>query len=310
MDQDNRFRAFFFHRIFLIFCRTSGQNEEEKQRDALERRTAPDHKTNIDLSLSVHDLTSYALHLGKARGRFRIHSPFVYELLENVIRDRAPRAAYIPIEKRLEKLRKDGRKIGVKDHGAGSKWAQEKWRKVKDIALRSGSDKRFGRSLFRLAERFAPEYSIELGSSLGIGSMYLAGGSEGKLHSIEACPASASIAKESLNEAGMTNAVIHTGTFQESLPAIMEKIPRLDLMRIDGDHRGEALIQLFEEGLQKAHNDTVFILDDIHWSKDMEEAWRRIQEDERVSLSLDLYHAGLLFLRKEQKDKLHLRIRS
>lgn len=107
----------------------------------------------------------------------------------------------------------------------------------------------------------------------------------------------------------MKNATIHEGSFQEQLPAVLEETPSLDMMRIDGDHRGNAMLDYFERGMEKAHNDSLFILDDIHWSRSMEDAWHQLQKDERVTLTLDLYQAGLVFLRKEQKDPIHLRIR-
>jgi predicted O-methyltransferase YrrM len=261
------------------------------------------------LSFSVRELTSYALHFGKARGRYRIHSPFVYELLEDLIRDRSPRPLYAPIEERVKELRKDERWIEVKDLGAGSKWSGSKKRRVRDIARRSGSSKRFGRLLFRLAERYANGHALELGTSLGVGTMYLSGGSRGTVHSIEACPNSAAIAEENLDAIGADNAELHTGSFEEELQGVLEGIPRLDLMRIDGDHRGRAMLDYLEQGMEKAHNDTLFILDDIHWSRSMEEAWEEAKRDERVTLTLDLYQAGLLFIRKEQKDPIHLRIR-
>jgi predicted O-methyltransferase YrrM len=261
------------------------------------------------LSFSVRELTSYALHFGKARGRYGIHSPFVYELLEKLIRDRTHRALYDPIEERVKELRKDTRRIEVKDLGAGSKWSGSKRRRIRDIARRSGSSERFGRLLYRLAERYATGHALELGTSLGVGTMFLSGGSRGTVHSIEACPASASIARENLGTLGLDNASVRTGAFEEELPRVLDEIPRLDLMRIDGDHRGSAMLDYLERGMEKAHNDTLFILDDIHWSRSMEEAWEEAKRDERVTLTLDLYQAGFLFIRKEQKDPIHLRIR-
>ncbi|MFB6258529.1 MAG: O-methyltransferase [Flavobacteriales bacterium] len=256
----------------------------------------------------MRDLTSYALHLGKARGRYRIHSPFVHELLENTLRDDSPRPAYRVIEERKNGLQKNRDRISVKDMGAGSKWSKKEKRRIRDIATCSGVDKRYGRLLYRLAERFAPSHAVELGSSLGIGTLYLAGGCKGSVHSIEGCPNSAAIARESIEQSGFGNATILQGDLQEELPPLLEQLPWIDLMRIDGDHRGSALLHYFERGMEKAHNDTLFILDDIHWSPDMEKAWETLKKDPRVTLTLDLYRMGLLFLRKEQKDPIHLRI--
>lgn len=257
----------------------------------------------------MRGFTSYALHLGKAKGPYGIHSPFVYELLQDVIRDRSPRPAYNAIEKAVEGLKKDTRRIGVNDLGAGSKWSHSSDRRVKDIACRSGCGQRYGRLLLRLAERFASSYAVELGTSLGIGTLYMATGSSGTVHSIEGCPSSGHIAQELLREQDVKNTQVHIAPFKEALPEVLGALPFIDLFRIDGDHRGRSMLHYFEQGLEKAHNDTLFILDDIHWSKDMEAAWQELQADERVTLTLDLYEAGLLFIRREQKDPIHLKIR-
>lgn len=193
--------------------------------------------------------------------------------------------------------------------GAGSKWTLNAHRKVKHIAQHTGCGRKFGRLLFRLAERFAPDQTLELGTSLGIGTMYLSQGTSGTVHSIEGCPTSASIARETIERTGARNTELYEGAFQDELPECLKKIPHIDIARIDGDHRGAALLDYFEQCLVKAHNDTLFVLDDIHWSKDMEGAWEELQRDPRVTLTLDLHQAGLLFIRKEQREPLHLRLR-
>ena len=48
------------------------------------------------------------------------------------------------------------------------------------------------------------------------------------------------------------------------------------------------------------HEGTVFIFDDIHWSKEMEEAWNEIKQDSRVTISIDLFKIGIVFFRKGQ----------
>lgn len=261
------------------------------------------------MSLSLRNVTSYALHFGKARGRYSIHSPFVYDLLVGTIKDKSIRSGYEKIEERIGELEKDKREIQVKELGAGSKWTSDRKRKVEQMARRTGCDRKFGRLLFRLAERFASGHALELGTSLGMGTMYLSGGSGGTVHSIEGCTSSAAIAQEMLGKIGMMNPKLYEGAFQEKLPEVLKEMPCVDLVRIDGDHRGDALLNYFEQCLAKAHNDTLFVLDDIHWSTDMENAWEAIKQDPRVTLTIDLYKASLLFIRKEQREPLHFRIR-
>ena len=48
------------------------------------------------------------------------------------------------------------------------------------------------------------------------------------------------------------------------------KIKNIDLVFIDGNHQENPTISYFEKCLNYAHNDTIFIFDDIYWSIGME----------------------------------------
>lgn len=258
---------------------------------------------------TIRSIARYADHFKKAKGRYRIHSPFVYDLLCNCIRSKGDAESYEGIERVVEQLRKDRSVIPVKDLGAGSKWTRRSERRVDRIAKHSGCDKKSGRLLHRLAARFAEREALELGTSLGIGTMYLGKGAKGKLHSIEGCPGSHSLASENLKKADVRNVEVHRGEFREVLKELLPSMNALDLVRIDGDHREAATLEYFELCMKKAHNDTLFIFDDIHWSKGMERAWQGLKDDPRVTLTLDLFSMGLVFLRSEQREPLHLKIR-
>ena len=48
----------------------------------------------------------------------------------------------------------------------------------------------------------------------------------------------------------------------------------------------------------------MIVLGDIHWSAEMEQAWKQIQAHPRVQLTLDLFDVGLVFF-NEQPQKQH-----
>ena len=81
-----------------------------------------------------------------------------------------------------------------------------------------------------------------------------------------------------------------------------------DMIFIDGNHQKEATLSYFENLLPKAHNDTIFIFDDIYWSKDMTEAWEAIKKHPKVTVSIDTFFWGFVFLRTEQAKE-HFTIR-
>jgi hypothetical protein len=55
-------------------------------------------------------------------------------------------------------------------------------------------------------------------------------------------------------------------------------------------------------------NETVWIFDDIHWSQEMEEAWKTIQQHPKVTVTIDTFQWGIVFFRVEQ-PKEHFVIR-
>ena len=45
-------------------------------------------------------------------------------------------------------------------------------------------------------------------------------------------------------------------------------------------------------------NQTVIIIDDIHYSTEMEEAWDIIKKNEKVTMTIDIWRMGLVFFRE------------
>ena len=81
-----------------------------------------------------------------------------------------------------------------------------------------------------------------------------------------------------------------------------------NLVFFDGNHQKEATLKYFNMLLPLAHNDSVFIFDDIHWSRGMEEAWEAIKDHPQVRVTIDSFYWGIVFFRKEQ-EKEHFIIR-
>ncbi|MFT5903100.1 MAG: putative O-methyltransferase YrrM, partial [Bacteroidia bacterium] len=98
------------------------------------------------------------------------------------------------------------------------------------------------------------------------------------------------------------------GNFDETLQSFLNSIEKLDWAFIDGNHQEEPTVRYFQQCLGKCHNDSVLLFDDIYWSKGMAAAWENIKAHERVTVTLDLFQVGIVFLRQEQ-PKQHFVIR-
>lgn len=237
---------------------------------------------------------------GKGHG---IHSPFAFDFVTKVLNDRRQYPEYVPIEALHDRLSRDGRVLDVQDLGAGSVSGAGVQRRVRDIVRRSAKPRRLGRLLFRMARHFRPATILELGTSLGLSSAYLAAGAPGaRLYTIEGAAALAAAAGDHLRSLGL-DARIVTGDFDEELGPLVQSTGPVDLAFIDGNHRYEPTVRYFETILGHASGRAALVFDDIHWSAEMERAWTVIRQDPRVYLTIDLFFMGFVFIREEFKVK-------
>lgn len=254
-------------------------------------------------------LFKYLKYYLSSQNKHDIHSPFVFDLVTTIIDDPTPFYVFEPIEILRKQLLSSNKEIEVSDFGAGSRSGLKKKRKVADIAQKSLKPAKYGQLIFKLINRFQPHNMLELGTSLGITSIYQSKpNSQAKLITIEGCPETAAVAQRNFDILKAGNIELKTGNFDQLLPSILKDLPQLDYVYFDGNHRKEPTIRYFEECLPKAHNDTLFIFDDIHWSEEMEEAWEYIKKHPQVTVTIDLFFLGLVFFRSEQA-KQHFVIR-
>ena len=244
---------------------------------------------------------------GKGHG---IHSPFVFDFVKNVLNDKKEYAAYQQIENLRNNLLKDKTEIEIEDFGAGSSVMSSNKRVVKEIAKSSLKNKKFAQLLFRIVQYYKPCTIIELGTSLGVTTSYFAAANKtAKLFTLEGSPNVAAIAQENFDELNLENINLITGNFDDTLPPVLKTLEKVDLAFVDGNHRKNPTLQYFDQLLKKRNDQSIFIFDDIHWSAEMEEAWKQIQQHSSVTLTIDLFFIGLIFFRKDFKAKQHFVIR-
>lgn len=257
-------------------------------------------------------ITAYLRYLSRARDEHSLHSPFLFALYTRVIQtDNRSEPAFTSIQALRKKLRRSTQSITITDFGAGSRRGTARQagprkagqRTIGDIARRSQKPARFGRLLFRLIRHFQAKTIVDLGTSLGITTAYMAEATKpygGRVLTLEGCPETAAIAWQNFDQLGMPNIDSIIGNIDDTLPEQVNRMPPIDLAFFDANHRYEPTVRYFETCLTKVHNDTVFVFDDIHWSAEMEQAWSYIKAHPSVSVTIDLFWIGLVFFRKEQ----------
>jgi predicted O-methyltransferase YrrM len=244
---------------------------------------------------------------GKGHGT---HSPFVFDFIVNVLNNKQHYTPPSEIEGLRKKLLMEERRITIKDLGAGSRIQSTKERSIKELASTAIKSKKYSRLLYRLVRHYQPATIIELGTSLGITTSYLSKANPAaSITTIEGSETVAETAREIFKKLACTNIQSLTGNFDDLLSSIIQHRSSVDLAYIDGNHRREPTINYFEQILTKTNDSSIFIFDDIHWSKEMEEAWERIKEHPSVRCTIDIFFLGFVFFRQEFKEQQHFTIR-
>ena len=250
----------------------------------------------------------YIHYLWYAQSAHSLHSPFVFELYNNVLRSEKKPGSYDRILMLYKLQRSDNTQITLVDFGVGSYRTNSNNSLGKKIRTSSVSVK-YGLLLYRIAQHYKPHYILELGTAAGFSSIFMAAGSgNAVIKSIEGNPDLCALARKNHTLLGLSNIDVICGRFEDKLPLVLADLPHTDLVFIDGNHNKEATIAYFKQILSKCANDSIIVFDDIRWSAGMLEAWKEISTHPRVSLSVDLFRIGLVYLRKEL-SKQHLMIR-
>lgn len=244
---------------------------------------------------------------GKGHG---VHSPFVFEFITRVLNDNRRFYAFDGIEKIRTQLLSNHKLIEIQDFGAGSRVAKTNTRKISDVAKGSLKPAKYSQLLFRMIDYYGPKQIIELGTSLGITTAYLASANPAaKVTTFEGSGTIAQIAKQNHGSLGLANITLREGNFDEELPRWLAQNKKVDFAFIDGNHAYKPTMAYFEALLDVVEDHSILVFDDIHWSKEMEAAWAQISAHPRVTLSIDLFFIGVVFFRKEFAQKQQVSIR-
>ncbi|WP_246073730.1 O-methyltransferase [Dinghuibacter silviterrae] len=245
---------------------------------------------------------------GKGHG---IHSPFVFDMVTRVFGDKKVYPAYGAIESLRRHLSADrDTTIVIDDLGAGTGGAATQQRRLSSIARTALKPPKFGQLFFRLAQYYKPSTILELGTSLGITTAYLASGNpSASVVTCEGAPAIASVARRTFDTLGLSRIRLVEGNFDDTLGSVLSALSSLDFAYIDGNHRLEPTLRYYRQMQPRLHNESILVFDDIHWSLEMEEAWAAVKADPMVTCTVDLFFIGLVFFRREFHTPQHFTIR-
>ncbi len=239
-----------------------------------------------------------------------MHSPFVFRFINHVLNNQSGFDPGLSIEDLRKKLLHDPELFEIEDYGAGSRNNTGQQKKIKDIAASALKPQRLAHLLYRLAAYYKPSTVIELGTSLGLTTSYISKAVPGaEIITIEGSPAIAAKAREHFSLLQCKNIQGLTGSFDELLPGVLQKFSSIDLAYIDGNHRYAPTMKYFSQFLEKTHEHSILVFDDIHWSREMEQAWEEIKNHPSVRYTIDVFYLGFVFFRNDFRVRQDFRIR-
>lgn len=239
---------------------------------------------------------SYISYYRKADTVHNVHSPFVYDFIFDILDASKYYYAFNPLEHERKILLSNKNEIQINDFGAGSKTNKGVKRSIASIAKQVVSNERKCKILFNLVNKFSPNVTVELGTSLGLATMYMAKAHHAnKIYTIEADPNVYKLAHLLFERNNVPNIEAINGTFDDVLPGLLDRMDYIDFAYIDGNHQYESTMKYFKLLKAKCHKGSIMVIDDIYWSEGMTRAWNQIKANKDVVYTIDIFDMGFVF---------------
>lgn len=241
----------------------------------------------------VFKYINFYFHAKNTKGR-NVHEPYIYNILKAIYHKKSD--TFATIEQCRYEMKHNNTELNIVDFGTGSTRKQI----VKSIANRALKSAKFGQMMYRILLTSKAEHILELGTSLGITTAYIASVSKNnRCVTMEGCPDIATQAKKNLDKLGLNNVEIVVGNINNNLDETLQTFKQIDFAFIDANHRYEAVIEYFEKIITKLSSEAIIVIDDIYWSEGMERAWEEIKNHPTVTSTIDFFQLGIVFFKKD-----------
>jgi predicted O-methyltransferase YrrM len=223
-----------------------------------------------------------------------IHSPFFFDFYNRIIRAEKD-YSFQEIEKMRGRLLSNQTSVEVKDLGAKSTHFKYDQRTIARVAATSLNDEEHCALFYRIAKSVEAKKILELGTSMGIASLYLSKVEDSRVVTFEGNPAMVSIAETNFEYFNQKNIELIEGNIDQTLPDHLQDPTKIDFALIDANHKYEPTISYFNQLARRMSDHGIIVLDDISHSEGMARAWNEIRKHDLVYGSVDLFRCGILF---------------
>ena len=207
-----------------------------------------------------------------------VHSPFIYNLITKVIEEKTPYYVFEDIENFRKELLNCENPINI-------------------LTAKETQTKNYGALLFRLVNFFKCSNILQIGSSTGLMSLYLA------LPLRKSCKCYALEEKTGLLDPACVFAEKHSlmnlhcieGAYAANLNRLKPEISSFDFIFINTMGNREKTQEALRLTESFIYQDTVMVIDNIRNNKAMRTLWKEIKNRQDVRLTVDLLSLGLVF---------------
>jgi predicted O-methyltransferase YrrM len=244
-----------------------------------------------------------------SRGKFmldaaynkKINNNYLRSFVDNIILNNSINPEFDIIEKEREHLRTKGGLLEVTDFSSKKKGRKPyitEVRKISDIVKNESCKPKVASLLFTIIQHTNSTHILELGTSFGISTAYMSfANPKAYITSIEGCYGLSDMASQLFKKLKLDNILIENGNIDFLLPGIVSNINKLDLVFFDIFRNKSTLIQYFDTCTSLIHENSIFVINNIHESKEMKEGWNTIINKPNVRGSIELYECGIIFFK-------------
>jgi len=253
----------------------------------------------------IFTITQYIYYFFRSKTKYKIHSPFVYSFIAEILEKKVDEEKLREIKQLKSFYKKSNQQISREDYGAGSVTSKNNNDLIiKKIVDRVSIHTKYGKILYNISKFYRSKTCIELGTSLGISTLYL-NNKNNKITSIEGNKKLLEYTKNTFSHQKINGINFISEKFDTIFEKVLKEEKSFDLLFIDGNHTEKATLNYFRTALKYKNQKSIIIFDDIYWSTGMKNAWNTIVKDKKVMLSIDLFQLGIIFFDKDFMTKEH-----
>lgn len=167
-------------------------------------------------------------------------------------------------------------------------------RTAPELATTASVTQQWGTFLYLCSKGFRADSILELGSCIGISGSYLASAPGCRqMLSIERSTDVALVAQAHLHQI-LPQAQVINRPIDDTLPQVLERFQNgIQLYYVDAFHSYEPTLRFFEQAMPFLRRGALVVFDDIHWSKEMWDAWLVLRARQGFSHTVDVGRFGL-----------------